>query len=84
MAARYSQLRGSLSVAEADRLEALATAAGLPVQMELDADEIYQNILKDKKKSGEDVHFILLNGIGDALIEPIALSDLKSIVHDLC
>lgn len=84
MAARYSQLRGSLSVAEADRLEALLTAAGLPVQMELDADEIYQNILKDKKKSGEDVHFILLKGIGDALIEAIALSDLKSIVHDLC
>lgn len=84
MAARYSQLRGSLSVADADRLEALLATAGLPVQMELDADEIYQNILKDKKKSGEDVHFILLKGIGDALIEAIALSDLKSIVHDLC
>ena len=47
-------------------------------------EEIYQNIRKDKKKSGEDVHFVLLKGLGNTIIRPIPLPELKSIVHDLC
>jgi 3-dehydroquinate synthetase len=52
--------------------------------MKLDPEEIYQNIRKDKKKSGEDVHFVLLKGLGSTIIRPIPLPELKSIVYDLC
>jgi 3-dehydroquinate synthase len=84
MAARLSHLEGMLSALEVDRVEKMIVSAGLPSQIDLDPDEIYQNIRKDKKKSGEDVHFVLLKGLGNAIISPIALKDLKSIVHDLC
>ncbi len=84
LAARLSHLQGILSAAEVDRVEKLIRSAGLPVEMKLDPEEIYQNIRKDKKKSGEDVHFVLLKGLGSTLIRPIPLPELKSIVHDLC
>ena len=84
LAARLSHLQGLLSVSEVDRVEHLVLSAGLPVSMKLDPEEIYQNIRKDKKKSGEDVHFVLLKGMGNTIIRPISLTELKSIVYDLC
>jgi len=84
LAARLSHLQGLLSASEVDRVEELVLSAGLPVNMRLDAEEIYQNIRKDKKKSGEDVHFVLLKGMGNTIIRSIPLPELKSIVHDLC
>jgi 3-dehydroquinate synthase len=84
LAARLSHLQGILSASEVDRVEQLVRSAGLPTGMKLDPEEIYQNIRKDKKKSGEDVHFVLLKGLGKTVIRPIPLPELKSIVHDLC
>lgn len=84
LAARLSHLQGLISASEVDRVEQLVLSAGLPVSMKLDPEEIYQNIRKDKKKSGEDVHFVLLKGMGNTIIRPIPLPELKSIVHDLC
>jgi len=84
LAARLSQVQGLLTASELDRVEQIIKAAGLPVTMELDPEEIYQNIRKDKKKSGEDIHFVLLKGLGNTLIRPIQLSELKSMIHDLC
>ncbi|MCK4880004.1 MAG: 3-dehydroquinate synthase [Bacteroidales bacterium] len=84
LSARLSHLQGLLSASEVDRVEQIILSAGLPAHMELDPEEIYQNIRKDKKRSGEDVHFVLLKGLGNTIIRPIALSELKSILHDLC
>jgi len=84
LAARLSHVQGLLSSSEVDRVEQLVLSAGLPATIKLDPLEIYENIRKDKKKSGTDVHFVLLKGLGNALIRPIALPELKSMVHDLC
>ena len=84
LAARFSHLQGLMSASEVDRVEKLVLSAELPAQIQVDPDEIYQNIRKDKKKSGEDVHFVLLNGLGKAIVRPIALKELKIMVHDLC
>jgi 3-dehydroquinate synthase len=84
LASRLSQVQGLITSSELERVEKLVLAAGLPVSMKLDPDEIYQNIRKDKKKSGEEVHFILLRGLGNTLVRPVALTELKSIIRDLC
>lgn len=84
LAARLSNLQGLLTASEAERVERLLLSAGLPLPAELDPDELYQNIRKDKKKSGDKVHFVLLKGLGNTLIRPIQLPELKSIIHDLC
>ncbi len=84
MAARLSQTLGLLPSAGVDVIQELVLAAGLPVQIELDPDVIFQNIRKDKKKSGESIHFVLLDGLGKTLIKELPLNDLKPILHDLC
>jgi len=84
LAARLSSLQGLLTASEVDRVEQLLKSAGLPPGMELDPLEIYQNIRKDKKKSGDQVHFVLLKGLGDTLVRPIQLTELKSMINDLC
>ena len=84
LAARLSHLQGLLTVSEADRVDRALLSAGLPAPIKLDPEEIYQNIRKDKKKSGNVVHFVLLKGLGNTLIKPIQLPELKSMIHDLC
>ena len=83
-ASRLSRSLGLLSSPELDRVEKLVLAAGLPVSMELNPDEIYQNIRKDKKKRGEEVHFVLLKGLGSTLVRTIALTELIPMIRDLC
>jgi len=83
-ASRLSHIQGLLSSSELERVEQLVLSAGLPAAMKLDPDEIYQNIHKDKKKSGAEVHFVLLRGLGNTLVRPIALTELKSMIRDLC
>ena len=84
LAARLSYLQGFLTTQDVDRVEQLVLAAGLPARFNADPDEVYQNIRKDKKRSGDDIHFIFLKGLGNTMIKPIALSELKTILHDLC
>lgn len=84
MAARLSVNLGLLKAAEAALLEELVAAAGLPVEFTLDPEVIFGNIRKDKKKSGEQIQFVLLDGLGNAVIRPIPLSEFKPMLYDLC
>jgi 3-dehydroquinate synthase len=84
LAARLSVKLGHLKEKEAAFLEELIASAGLPVEMGLDPDRIFANIRKDKKKSSDALRFVLLEGLGKAVIRPIPLEELKSMLHDLC
>ena len=84
LAARLSVNLGMLKESDADLIETLLSAAGLPVEMSLDADVIFGNIRKDKKKSGAQIHFVLLDGPGNAVVRPIPLEELNPMLHDLC
>jgi 3-dehydroquinate synthetase len=39
---------------------------------------------KDKKKTGKEIHFVLLEGIGNARVVPISIDALKGVIDDLC
>jgi 3-dehydroquinate synthase len=84
LAARVSNMLKLLSPADTDLIEELVTAAGLPAQMKIDPDTIYQNIRKDKKKSGERIRFVLLEGLGNAVVREIPLNELNRMLYDLC
>lgn len=84
MAAELSRMQGLITESEVEQVRDLLVHAGLPVQMELDPEVIFGNIRKDKKKSGELIHFVLLEGLGQTLIKPMELSKLKPMIHDLC
>ena len=84
MAARLSHTMKLLSATDVDLIHDLVAEAGLPSAMELDPLVIFQNIRKDKKKRGDNIHFVLLEGLGKAVVKTIQLKDLKRIIYDLC
>ena len=49
----------------------------LPVDIETDHENVFEILKMDKKKTGNQVQFILLNKIGDAFIKPISLEHLR-------
>ena len=84
LAARLSHAMNLLRVSDVDLIQELVIAAGLPLYMDLNAEVIFQNIRKDKKKSGEIIQFVLLEGLGKAIVKEIPFGELKHILHDLC
>lgn len=84
MAARLSHILGLLSSTETELLSKVIASAGLPVKQELDPDVIFRNIRMDKKKSGKDIRFVLLEGLGNTIVKTLPLSELKIMLHDLC
>lgn len=83
-AARLSAARGLLSSADVGRLEGLLGKLGLPVRIDMDPALIADALRKDKKRQAGVIHFVLLDGIGKAHVEPIGIGELKGVVHDLC
>jgi len=84
LAAQLSHKLGLVTSAEVQRLEALVASSGLPVDMKLDPEALLLNVRKDKKRSGEEVHFVLLDGLGKTVVKTFRLNELTTMVHDLC
>ncbi|MBA2563184.1 MAG: 3-dehydroquinate synthase [Chitinophagaceae bacterium] len=68
---------------EKDRVISLLKKYHLPVDLKFDRDKVWEVLLMDKKKSGDTMNFILLNAIGEGIVKPISLHQLKDLV-DLC
>jgi 3-dehydroquinate synthase len=70
MAAELSVRTGALRAEDAARVKALIGRAGLPVQGPRLAAERYLELMQvDKKAAGGDVRFILLEGLGRAILK---------------
>lgn len=81
--ARLSVNMGLLDQKEADRLEKLIASAGLPVKADPGMNSIYDALLKDKKRAGDQIYFVLLEKLGKAVIHRLDLSILKKSMDDL-
>ncbi len=85
-AARISADLRYLSPEEADRVEAVLRAVGLPARIPetLSADTLLDRLKMDKKREGASVHFVLLKKIGVPFVNggvPEAL--LRKTIEDL-
>ena len=68
-ATKLSQAFAELTAAEAERLQRLIERAGLPTQMPTGwrGEEFVRALRLDKKCAGDEVEFVLLDRLGDAL-----------------
>ncbi len=73
----------NFSLEERERVLNLLNKYHLPFDLELDIQKVWQIILRDKKRSGKDMKFILLNKIGDGVVFPIPLIQLGNILNEL-
>jgi 3-dehydroquinate synthase len=77
LAARLSHRKGMLSDAELARITALLQRLKLPVKMDFDRQAIIDALKKDKKRQEDQIHFVLLQGLGNAVVVPIAIAELE-------
>ena len=68
---------------EGDRVIRLLKQYGLPPQFDFDKERAFDILLKDKKKAGQQISFILLSKIGKAEIKLISLEDMNNLIHQL-
>ena len=77
LAAGLSQQRGLITASEKDRLFALLEQLNLPTGMTFDQDAVLEALGKDKKREGDRVHFVLLDGLGRSVVRDIPLAELR-------
>ena len=83
VAARLSREKGLLSQAEETRIVDLLSKLNLPVETDVDKSLLMDAMRKDKKRKGDHIDFVLLQGLGNAIIRPITISELEKVVFDL-
>jgi 3-dehydroquinate synthase len=81
LAARLSCTIGHLGEADGRRLTALIEAYGLPTGIQGDPEPLIDALAKDKKRAGDQVHFVLLEALGRAVVAPVALTDLEALLR---
>ncbi|MDR2585172.1 MAG: 3-dehydroquinate synthase [Prevotellaceae bacterium] len=60
-------------------LEKIGLRTGSPVKM----DQVTDGFKKDKKRSGDVIHFVLIKKIGEAVVVPLQIDKLKELLYDL-
>jgi 3-dehydroquinate synthase len=83
-AARLSERKGYLGGKDRARIESLLERLGLPTGIPIHGKKILPALRKDKKKEGDKVHFVLLKGIGRALVEEIPIHELDKEIIQAC
>jgi len=81
IAAALSVKKGLLAEKEHKRLRALLNNLKLPTYFGLETKAVVNAIGKDKKREGNWIHFVLLNGIGSAIVHKITLEELEDAIH---
>jgi 3-dehydroquinate synthase len=76
LACDLSVQSGLLAGESAQRLKRLLEAFKLPTTVKVHPDMVLDAIQKDKKRSGDHVHFVFLNEIGNAVVRMIPMGAL--------
>lgn len=84
VAAAISVRRGCLAAEELRRLHALLQRLGLPTQRPVEREPVLAALRQDKKRSGDAIRFVLLDGLGRARVEAIPLPELGAAFDALC
>jgi 3-dehydroquinate synthase len=79
-ASTISTAINNFSPNERQRIIDLVTKYHLPVTIAFDREKILQMLKRDKKRASNDICFILLNKIGDAIARPISIKQLESLI----
>ena len=88
LAARFSARRGLMERADADRIAAHIAAVGLPASLAAlglgcDGQALAAHMLHDKKMDAGTLPFVLLRGIGEALLDrSVALAEVAAFLDE--
>jgi 3-dehydroquinate synthase len=81
LAAGFSLNRGYISKEEYGKVVDLLKLFKLLRRHDIPDDLIGQLIMRDKKRSGNDINFVFIEGIGEAVVEKIPVSEAIEFYH---
>ena len=67
--------------ATAEQITGTLTKFQLPTTTSLSSDELYRSTLSDKKRSGGNVNLIVPKAIGNCIIYPLSVDQIKSFIE---
>jgi 3-dehydroquinate synthase len=76
-ACMISEKMGLLKNKDRLRVDNLLNSLGLPVNIQADHEKMIDALSKDKKREKDRIHFVLLEGIGKAVVKEIPISELQ-------
>jgi len=79
-AASFSEKLNGFSGEEKQRLQELLEKYQLPVTIAFEKDKVWNLLKMDKKRASNEMNFILLNKIGEAVVKPIPLLQLEQLI----
>jgi 3-dehydroquinate synthase len=85
IATHFSRKLVGLSKPEVDRTLALVRRFGLPTEIpeNIDSDALLNAMERDKKIEAGICHFVLLKSIGDPVIHPVTVEELRQSLDDM-
>lgn len=75
-ACKLSEKINGMNFEDVRRVILLLAAYHLPVDIETDHEKVFEVMRLDKKRTGDEISFILLNTIGEAVVKPVSLTVL--------
>jgi 3-dehydroquinate synthase len=83
LAAELSVRRGLLDRTDASRLACALERLGLPLRARCDVPAAVRALGRDKKRDGDRISLVLLEGIGRARVVPVPIGGIEEVLHDL-
>ena len=76
--ANLSYKKGYITQKDVEKIKDLLTNLGLPVSTNINRVKLADAIGKDKKRNNEIIDIVLIKKIGEAIVEPINIDDIKN------
>jgi len=80
LASEFSEKKGYLQPEDSIRLSSLLEKFRLPVRLEFNRGKVFEAIRKDKKREGDNLKFIFLKKIGEAVVNQISIPELMELL----
>lgn len=78
--ARACATKGWCSQEDAQRIERTVAAHGLPTGSSYSVDELYNHALSDKKRHGDTMNIVVIEGIGHVSVQNVSLEQFKELI----
>lgn len=82
-AVNISHAGGLISGDAVERIRNLFHTLQMPTAVEFDRKKVLEAIVNDKKREGDEIHFVLLTGIGDSTIRGMSIGELEALINDM-
>ncbi len=80
MAAKVSEEINNFDSTSKEKLVQILQQYGLPVSLQIDNAQVLYSLKKDKKRAGDAINFVLLNSIGDGVVQKIPFTQIESLL----